>query len=84
MGVFILSYERRVMGAFPVIGKNGYDRTRRHRRNEMVGSFALDDSLRLQKLVMLLPATFLSGARILHCQGAEVEQLTLGQRNGPG
>jgi hypothetical protein len=52
------------------------------------GSCALEDSLRnrghLQKMVMLLPAIFLSGARILHCQGAEVEQFTLRQKDAPG
>jgi len=51
----------------------------------MVVSFALEESLRnrghLQKIVMLLLATFLAGARILHCQGAEVEQFTLRQKD---
>jgi hypothetical protein len=53
----------------------------------MLASFALGDSLRndghLQKMVMLLLATFLSGARILHCQRAEVEQFTLRQKDAP-
>ena len=86
-GVFVLPYNRRVVRKRCRLAKKVKTVPVVTDENEMVASCALEDSLRnhgrLQKMVMLLVATFLSGARILHCQGAEVEQFTLRQKDAP-